>query len=139
MSVSRAKQGSLNQTLALHMQRNFLRSKEKIWLVWRVISLLILFYFLPSENEEQKTFTIYNVNITEGMSLSAYHWHETCRPGSWEGYFVSKGNNEVLKSTHLRVVDALELCSYKLWFNRLQSEPLKFKMTETYKILLLCI
>lgn len=121
MSVSRAKQGSLSQTLALHMLRNFFEIKGEIWLVWRVISLLILFYFLPSENEEQKT--LYNIHYKhnrghEPVSLSLTHDMQT-----WilKRIFCEQRALEVLKSRHLRVMDALKLCSYKLWFKSLEA------------------
>lgn len=71
--------------------------------------------------KRRKLYTIYNVNITKGTSLSAYHWHETCIPGFWQRYFVSKCNNEAFKSMHLRMVTGVGLCSYKLWFKRLEA------------------
>lgn len=71
--------------------------------------------------KRRKLYTTYNVNTTAGMSLSAYHWHETCIPGFWQGCFVSKCNNEAFKSRRLRIVTGTELCSYKLWFKRLEA------------------
>lgn len=73
------------------------------------------------KKKRAKLYTIHTVNIQESMSLAAYYWHEACIPVSWQGYFMSKSNNEVLKSTHLSLVNACELCSYKLWFKRLEA------------------